>query len=472
MFVLIQMVRIIRGGWILGQQLWGKFGPASQHALLLVLLVVRVLDCSWFAGYLEVPIIVGAALSAVPYLLVYWIFSLLIFQWMSVVHQPMRRAEDTFAKIRPLFVWTNIGVAVMIAGLFGALVASTTGSGSEEDDYGRTVALVGSVVVACITLVTGLALVYYGRAVASTIESTSATAHTTSGFDSERQSRGSSCCPWLFGAGRPGMTDNVIVASRMRRIATTIATAFIAQSLAWVLSTWFAPENGSEPAAVGYLVLLGVWLFTDFLALLSVIVIYRRFVQKLHRDASKKASEASRSLSVGGSSFPRRSASQPTAPPFPVIGTTTTSGSFSLSSSYGSSRGSFGQTAIGAHLPGITETSEMSSTQPLEEGEERVVPEEIPALNDESDDGCDDESDECNEIGVDGSHAEENTEPEEGEYESEYEIGGEDEDECDASEEQEEDGIVQRFIDPFEHGRIAENGDSDAGNEAGVNRVE
>lgn len=297
--VILQLCRL---GWatqVLGQRFFSLGGPNSQHILLFFVSWGRWLSCFWYAGEYELSLFFAALVSSLPYLLTYWIFSLLIFQWHVLLYQPMKRAADAFASVRPLFLGLNIIAAITIVTLFSMIAADP------ESDEAFDTAVAGSVIMMLVTLITGLAFVHYGRKVADMISETQSQVSGSrrdapSGSRSQTEANSDGVW-WQRLCCLSGTAD---VASRMRRASLVVAIAFVMQAVLWAASAGMLADDAS-PA--DHTAVTSLFLLFDLLALVAVLALYSRFVSKLTMDASGK--------SAGESSAPSHARSAVTAAP-------------------------------------------------------------------------------------------------------------------------------------------------------------
>lgn len=221
LIVLVQLLRLLGSSMIL-QKSFFRLEPTTQHFILVFVTLGRFLGTLWFAEAFDLPLVVAALVSSLPYLLMFWVFSLLIFQWNFLVSRPMTTARTAFQTLRPLFWITNISAAGTIVVLLGFFVEDPDSSLAPiriprtplshallQASFGlpRWIALLaqdfavwGSVGMGGLTLLLGLAFLWYGGKVAAMISETqsqvSGSYRTTAGI--KRGKRWSRSVPAFF----------------------------------------------------------------------------------------------------------------------------------------------------------------------------------------------------------------------------------------------------------------------------------
>lgn len=107
-----------------------------QHILFAVICLCRALAILYYIGVIDVsvfenPFITGILL-ALPHLLMFWVFTLMAFHWMAMVHFPMKSTKgQTFKQVKPLFLIVNflsIATTISVFIVFltsGSLLAAT-----------------------------------------------------------------------------------------------------------------------------------------------------------------------------------------------------------------------------------------------------------------------------------------------------------------------------------------------------------
>lgn len=277
--VVVQLARLGVSAHVLQESFFGLV-PTRQHVLIVVAVAGRVVSCWWHAEVYELPLGAVAVFSSLPYLLVFWVFSLLIFQWHALVFRFMQSAKDSFRSVRPVFLGVNLGAVVVIGTLFGMILSDP------ESEVAEDTALYGSIVMGVLTLVLGVAFLWYGRKVSVFIRDTGSKGamHRSTGGSRgtdpvEGRRSGWSrlrrllCC----GGGGSESSGEGDVAGRMWSLARITAACFILSAGFWILSV--AVESQQD-------VFRAAFFAVDILALLAVLALYAPFIRKRASDAS------------------------------------------------------------------------------------------------------------------------------------------------------------------------------------------
>jgi len=123
--------------------------PMMHHTLALIIALFRMALALQYSGRLDVvnsslnTNIFIAVCSAVPYMVMFWMFSLLIFQWADIVHYAMRSGSRGAKTLRPFFLILNIMLSITICTLFLLLAL--------YESRRTAIALVGSIFMSVVT---------------------------------------------------------------------------------------------------------------------------------------------------------------------------------------------------------------------------------------------------------------------------------------------------------------------------------
>lgn len=90
----------------------------TQHARLAILCILRAVTCAVGSRLFPVPVAVLGIIAALPYLLIFWVYSNLIFHWGAIHHLSLKMGELAFSVVRPAFLAINAAVMVLIVFLF------------------------------------------------------------------------------------------------------------------------------------------------------------------------------------------------------------------------------------------------------------------------------------------------------------------------------------------------------------------
>jgi len=130
--------------------------PIVHHTLALSVAIFRLLLALFYSGKwrtLDQTHIFLAVLSAAPYMIMFWMFSLLIFQWADIVHYAMR-SGGRGKTLRPVFIILNLTLSLFVFAMFISLV--------EFSDKRGDISLAGSCIMSFVTVSTAVSYVIYG----------------------------------------------------------------------------------------------------------------------------------------------------------------------------------------------------------------------------------------------------------------------------------------------------------------------
>jgi len=210
---------------------------------------------------------------ASPYMVMFWIYTTLVFEWANLIHLSVADLTVGKTKMRPAFIGSNVTIMIAI-GLFFVSIAARW--------HSTKVAYAASIVTALIYLFTGLSFAVYG--VLITRQLSKVKNNTYSSIEAPSEFCGS-------------------LIQRIRFISIVIPLCFLIESIIWILSI-------SNPNSVALTLIFGV---TDILALVCVLVIFAKTIVRSIRETSSK-SKASLSRHSGHSASTRGTVTRSSSP--------------------------------------------------------------------------------------------------------------------------------------------------------------
>jgi len=247
--------------------------PGAQYAMLLFVCFFRFLMCMDFSNNLgQVPIAMSAIITVIPYMLLFWVYSLLIFQWAGAHHFAMSTGGAGWKKTRLPFIIVNIIVSIGTFVLFGSLLMVTTNS--QRD----TVVLAGSTIMATITFVTALGFAIYGGLIFHSL-SKGAPKADRAGKKSPR------CCKTLYKIGS--------LPRRLFIVTITFSISFTGEAVMWMLSATTPNYSGRTSDIV-----TALYLGFDVVCVLSMLYLFFNTINAYAKPANKEK-EAEQAGSTG-----------------------------------------------------------------------------------------------------------------------------------------------------------------------------
>jgi len=237
-----------------------------QHAAIVLIGVCRVFTSLYYGEvFTSVPLPVAGLLTAVPYSLVFWVYTMITTQWAALHHFAMRNAGHGFKAIQPYFVALNV---IMTSCVITMFVSVTTASSNEVRVI---IAQIGSTVMAAISGLSGLSFIIYGFLIARTLRVSSDMLQDT------------------------GRDATLSLARRMFFVSSVVSSCLVAESVFWILSV-FAQSSYVQQDTT----LTTAFLACDVATLLSMLVLFKKHVADLARDANAKEVEiTSKAESLG-----------------------------------------------------------------------------------------------------------------------------------------------------------------------------
>lgn len=238
-----------------------------QHCQIALVCLVRMVSLLSLLGVItavEDNVYMEAFISALPYMLLFSVFSLLVGQWRYIINQntPRNLSEDKVFHRNLLSFNLFIGLLCVI--LF--VCAMETGeaeaaAGQEQGHHGNTGFIVGASVLAVMWLVTGVAFCVYANLMAKKLQGVGSTS-----------------------AGA-GAAQKAQIVRLFTRVGYVVVFCFVCESISSVLAVSVGVFDVSLLA--GFTV---VYLFLDALALVTVISLYYGTVNKMRARATEGSS--------------------------------------------------------------------------------------------------------------------------------------------------------------------------------------
>lgn len=133
-----------------------------QHLLVVLVCVTRILSSLNYLGtFGRVPAAVFGAISALPFLLEMWALSLVVYQWLVLVHFGMKPTK-AFTRLRPVLALINVLFACSFLLLFIALAINPL----------SVTAVAGTALLAVCTIMLAVAFVYYSQGLVKELQRT------------------------------------------------------------------------------------------------------------------------------------------------------------------------------------------------------------------------------------------------------------------------------------------------------------
>jgi len=177
--------------------------------------------------------------SCLPYSFSYWLFSLLVAQWLAIVSNKSL-SRNPFSTVKPYYILVNVCVVVLAWAMFILMVLS-------RDD---SVLLAASSVFAILFLAVSSGFWYYGRSLQARVVAT-----ITGGSTQIQTKKGGA---------------EVGVGKRLGVVVTVVSCAIFLQSIAFLISALFAANWSARVATTGCFLLLDIfslaavlWFFRD-----------------------------------------------------------------------------------------------------------------------------------------------------------------------------------------------------------------
>jgi len=213
-----------------------------------MVLAFRVVECLDFSNQLPpMSNVTEAVLASLPHLVLFWIFSLIVFQGAGTYHFAMQTGGRGFDVVKPVFITVNLIVSGCIISLFVSL-------GLVDDPAKRTtIATAGSSIMFIIVFITSFSFLVYGILVTRSM-----------------------------GVGIKKSTERS--ASRFLVFSCIFSGVFLVESVMWLISALdTAILNGSET------IITTIYLTSDCIALITIYVLFFPSVTSL----AEKAKESS-----------------------------------------------------------------------------------------------------------------------------------------------------------------------------------
>jgi len=267
-FVLVQLIRIFTGKGCAFSY------PGAQHALLLVVCLMRWLECMNFSGNFgnNVPDIFTAITTAIPYMVLFWAYTLLIAQWAGTHHFAMSTGGKGFDILRLPFIIANLVVAAGCLAIIVSLAAVT--SNSDRD----VVAQAGSYIMAVIMLAVAVGFCTYGGLLFNSLrKAPTKTLHP----------EGGNCFKVFNQLGE--------LPKRLFIVTFFFSLSFLGEAICWIISA--ATPNF---AGRGSDIVTGFYLAFDCICILTLIYLFYKTVNEYVKP-SKTEKPVGGSVGAGGS---------------------------------------------------------------------------------------------------------------------------------------------------------------------------
>jgi len=216
--------------------------------LILLVSLSRWLSAFFFGDVIQLPRFIAGVAVALPYCIVYWIFSLMIFQWAAIFHYSMSLREDHFTKVQPFFIGSNILVTLIVLLLFLAIVSEAL------DPY--IFALTGSITLSFISILSGVAFLIYGNLLARDLGKASV---------SGSKSKSEFCC-------------DITLSTKMMLTGVCIGILFILESVMWLLSILDEGTSGNGVRRTN--AYTAAFYGVDILMLSIILLVFRASVDR------------------------------------------------------------------------------------------------------------------------------------------------------------------------------------------------
>jgi len=189
-----------------------------------------------------------------PYLLMFWIYTLLIFQWAGTFHYAMTTGGRGFDRLKVAFVISNVFIAAGTLVLFVAFAALYS-----RPELGVSIAMTGSLLLALVTFWCGLGFIIYGCILARHLSQGTRLTQTKSGL-----------------------------AMRLKIVAVLFSLSFMGMAACLVGSISFS-EYGGRAADV----ITAFYLGFDCLCVVTMVYLFFAAVTEMSRADKSKADSGS-----------------------------------------------------------------------------------------------------------------------------------------------------------------------------------
>lgn len=221
-----------------------RFKPEAlllQHAVIVLTALFRGINCLRIADFFQTSLGVSAVLLALPYCCVFWVFTLLVFQWAAVFHYSMSAGTSAFHKVRPIFIACNVIMAFTVVCLM-LMLGLRLGPA-------WPLAVAGSAITATITLSCAIGFCVYAQFLSSAL------ANNSLARSSAQSAPASGCCN--------------SVAGRLRLLGWVVPVCFGLEAILWVVSMLLDGLPGKFVVDVAFLLL-------DIVALWAVVLVFHK----------------------------------------------------------------------------------------------------------------------------------------------------------------------------------------------------
>eukprot|EP01006_Ploeotia_vitrea_P042402 TRINITY_DN66623_c7_g12_i1.p1 TRINITY_DN66623_c7_g12~~TRINITY_DN66623_c7_g12_i1.p1 ORF type:complete len:1109 (-),score=481.44 TRINITY_DN66623_c7_g12_i1:68-3076(-) len=245
LMALFQMSRVVRS-----RAMKRHWLMAVEHTLVVLFAAFRMVNTYTFfasTSAMGLSLKVITILSALPYMVMFWIYTLLVFAWLSIYTSATpkgnRRRHDPFRRFRKWFVATNLVIMLIVLVFF---VGMSMSESSDEASQRYAFALGGSILMGVMSIALAVSFISVGTALVRRL---------TQDFPSKH-------------------------ARKLFRVATVFSVLFVMQGVLWVLSM------ALEQMYVEHFVVFNSMFYTlDVALLLTVLALFFKSVTEVYHNS-------------------------------------------------------------------------------------------------------------------------------------------------------------------------------------------
>lgn len=312
-------------------ELWRRVkAVASQHATIFLACTLRAINSAhhshMLVGLGGMESATKIALAALPMMLQFWAFTLLVFQWAAIYHLSM--ASNPLSRMRPYFLGLNLLYGLIIV----VVIAVVSLVNPLQAHINLKTAILGaSLAMGALTFVGSLSFLIYGSLLSRILHAGSSKRRMTQRFP-EKGVEILGDRHWMGRCAPKFCLHNKRDVRRMLQVALMVSLSLAGEAVMWCLAGAEADFEHLDNYTAGYLT-------CDILAFLSLLLIYRvpvtniaqgrrafgsasvstQMVELSQRSVSRSAPVPRGSLTPPGPVPTRRSSSAPASLDCPMV---------------------------------------------------------------------------------------------------------------------------------------------------------